>query len=63
MIEEILYRNLQALQGTMGPARVARKSMINSLTAIPVKELEEDERGEKVFVGCHLTDSKADDMT
>lgn len=46
----------------MGFVRVVRKSMINFFMVILVKEFEEDERGEKVFVGCYFIDLKVDDM-
>ena len=46
MIEELLYRNLQALQTTMSQGRIARRSMVTTLPSVPLDELPPDERGE-----------------
>ncbi|KAK0392653.1 hypothetical protein NLU13_2148 [Sarocladium strictum] len=44
VIEELMLRNLQALHGSMGHAKVARKSMVKALAHVPVEDLPEDER-------------------
>lgn len=46
VIEELMLRNLQALHGSMGHAKVARKSMVKALAHVPVEDLPEDERSE-----------------
>lgn len=54
MIEELLYRRLSAIHTTMGHARIARTSLVESLESVSSKELPKDERSEsaRIIVSC-----------
>lgn len=43
---EILYRELRIMEGTMGQEKIARRSMLKSLEAVPVDDLSDTDKGE-----------------